>query len=59
MQFNVGDVIRNKNTQEEGRIVRIADLPGYHACYIVSVASNPVWGTTAKEAIWKTSEVTK
>ncbi len=57
MQFEVGDVVRNKTTQEEGRIVRIAELPGYGVCYIVSVTPNPVWGTEAKEAIWKRSEV--
>jgi hypothetical protein len=57
VQFEVGDVVRNKTTQEEGRIVRIAELPGYGVCYIVSVTPNPVWGTEAKEAIWKRSEV--
>jgi hypothetical protein len=57
MQFDVGDIIHNKTTDEEGRIVRIADLPGYGVCYIVSIALNPIWGTTAKEAIWKPSEV--
>jgi hypothetical protein len=58
MKFKVGDLIHNKTTGEEGRIVRIADLPGYGDCYIVSVAANPIWGTTAKEAVWKPSEVT-
>ncbi len=58
MQFEVGDTVHNKTTQEEGRIVRIADLPGYGLCYIVSIAPNPVWGAEAKEAIWKRSEVT-
>jgi hypothetical protein len=57
MQFEVGDIVHNKTTQEEGRIVRIADLPGYGVCYIVSVRPNPVWGTEAKEAAWKRSEV--
>ena len=57
MQFEVGTVVHNKNTGEEGRIVRIAELPGYGVCYIVSVTPNPVWGTEAKEAIWKRSEV--
>jgi hypothetical protein len=58
MQFEVGDIVHNKTTQEEGRIVRIAELPGYGACYIVSVTPNPVWGTEAKEVVWKRSEVT-
>jgi hypothetical protein len=57
MQFKVGDIVHNKTTQEEGRIIRIADLPDYGFCYIVSVAPNPIWGTTEKEAIWKRSEV--
>jgi hypothetical protein len=57
MQFDVGDIVHNKITQEDGRIVRIADLPGRGLCYIVSVAPNPVWGATEKEAIWKRSEV--
>jgi hypothetical protein len=57
MQYEVGNRIHNKNTQEEGQIVRIADLPGYGLCYIVSVTPNPNWGITAKEAIWKPSEV--
>ena len=58
MRFKVEDIIHNKTTDEEGQIMRIADLPGYGECYIVSVAPNPIWGTTAKEAIWKPSEVT-
>jgi hypothetical protein len=57
MQFKLGDIVHNKNTKEEGRIVRIADLTGYGFCYIVSVAPNEIWGTAAKEAIWKRSEV--
>jgi len=58
MQFNVGDIVHNKNTHEEGRIVRIADLPGFALAYIVSITPNPAWGTTEREAIWKQSEVT-
>jgi hypothetical protein len=57
MQFKVGDVVHNKISQEEGHIVRIADLPGLGLCYVVSVAPNESRGTTAKEAIWKRSEV--
>jgi hypothetical protein len=59
MKLQVGNIVHNKTTQEEGRIVRIADLPEYGACYIVSVTPDPIRGTTAKEAIWKPSEVTK
>ncbi len=57
MKFEVGDIVHNKTTQEEGRIVRIADLPDYGLCYIVSIVPNSIWGATAKEAIWKRSEV--
>lgn len=57
MQFKVGDIVHNKITQEEGRIVRIADLPDYGVCYIVSVAPNPVGSSAAKEVLWKRSEV--
>ncbi|MGA2374492.1 MAG: hypothetical protein ABSF72_03165 [Candidatus Sulfotelmatobacter sp.] len=57
MPFEVGDIVHNKTTGEEGRVARIAELPGYGLCYIVAVTPNPVWGTEAKEAIWKRSEV--
>jgi hypothetical protein len=57
MQFKVGDVVHNKISQEEGHIVRIVDLTGYGLCYIVSVVPAESRGTTAKEAIWKRSEV--
>jgi hypothetical protein len=57
MQFKVGDIVHNKITREEGRIVRVEDLPGYGLCYIVSIAPNPVWGSTEKEAVWRRSEI--
>ncbi len=44
MQFKVGDIVRNKMTHEEGRIVRIADLPEHGLCYIVAVAAEPELG---------------
>ena len=59
MQFQIGDIVRNMTTREEGRIVRIANLADYGFCYIVSVAPNPIWGATAREAIWEQSEVSK
>ena len=59
MQFIVGDIVHNKITQEEGRIVRIADPPGYGLCYIVLVAPSGNWGEAEKEVIWKQSEVSK
>jgi hypothetical protein len=59
MQFQIGDIVRNMTTREEGRIVRIANLADYGFCYIVSVAPNPIWGATARETIWEQSEVTR
>jgi hypothetical protein len=55
--FKVGDIIHNKITQEEGQIVRIADLPDHGVCYVVSIGPDPNLGTAAKEALWKRSEV--
>jgi hypothetical protein len=59
MKFQIGDIVYNTTTREEGRVVRIADLTGYGIVYIVSVVPNPIWGATAKEAIWERSEVGK
>ena len=56
MQFKVGDIVHNKSTKEEGRIVRLTDLPGYGLC-ILSVTPNETWDPTAREVIWKRSEV--
>jgi hypothetical protein len=57
MQFKIGDIAHNKTTQEEGRVVRLVNLPGYGSCYIVSVALNPDRSATDKEALWQESEV--
>jgi hypothetical protein len=59
MRCKVGDIVRNKISKEEGRIVRIDDLSGYGLCYIVSVAPNPALGDPVREAIWQRSEVTR
>jgi len=59
MQFEVGDIVHNKTTQEKGRIVRVADLPGHGLCYIVSVTPDSIWGTESNEAIWKRSEISR
>lgn len=59
MRFVVGDMIHNKITQEDSRIVRTADLPGYGFCYIVSIAPNPALGAPPREVIWRRSEVTR
>jgi len=57
MQFKVGDVVRNKVTQEEGRIKRIIDSGKGRVAYVVSVCLDPVWGGTEIEALWTESEV--
>jgi hypothetical protein len=53
MRFNVGDTIRNRITQEVGKVVRLADK-----AYVVLVTRGPPWHGT-KEALWRESEVTK
>jgi hypothetical protein len=57
MQFKIGDIAHNKTTQEEGRVVRLVNLPGYGSSYIVSVALNPDRSTMDKEVLWQESEV--
>ena len=52
MLSNIGELVRNKTTEEEGRIVRLADLPDYGVCYIVSITA-PAWGATPREVIWR------
>jgi hypothetical protein len=58
MRFKVGDIIHNTITQEEGRIVRLAnatdDTP---AGYVVLVSLNSRWSMTPQEALWPESEV--
>lgn len=56
MQFKVGDIVRDKLTQEEGRIVRITDSNGKVA-YVVSLRLDPIWGETEREALWIESQV--
>jgi GAF domain-containing protein len=59
-RFTVEDILHNKITQEDGRIVRIAeDLADHGLCYIVSIAPDPALGMAAREAIWRQSEVTR
>jgi hypothetical protein len=58
MRFNLGDIVHNKITQEEGRIVRIADNRPEVVAYIVSVALDPqIWRTPTKEALWPESQI--
>jgi hypothetical protein len=59
MKFKVGDIVRNGITQEEGCIVRIADLPGYGPSFVVSVAPNPALTATVREVLWRESELTR
>jgi hypothetical protein len=57
MQFKVGDIVRNKLTQEEGRIVRISDSKQGRVAYVVSLCLDPLWGETEREALWIESQV--
>jgi hypothetical protein len=60
VRFTVEDIVRNKVTQEDGRVVRIAEnLADYGFCYIVSLTPNPAFGMAAREAVWRQSEVTR
>lgn len=59
-RFTVEDIVHNRVTQEDGRIVRVAeDLADYGFCYVVSITPNPASGMPAREAIWRQSEVTR
>jgi hypothetical protein len=60
MNFKLGDVIHNKITKEEGRVVRIANATDDNpAAYIVLVTPNPRWGMTPIEVIWRATQVKK
>jgi hypothetical protein len=59
MKFKVGDIVGNGTTQEEGCIVRIADLPGYGPSFVVSVDPNPALTATVREVLWRESELTR
>jgi hypothetical protein len=60
MRFNIGEVVHNKITQEEGRIVRIADISPDVVGVIVSLRLDPqVWHAPTTEALWLESQVTK
>jgi transcriptional regulator with GAF, ATPase, and Fis domain len=59
-RFTVEDIVHNKITQEDGRIVRIAEDLGDHGlCYIVSIAPDPALGVPVREVIWRQLEVTR
>jgi hypothetical protein len=57
--FQIGDLIRNRTTREEGRIVRFYTdlLPGGRklSAYVVTLSTTATCG--AKEALWIESDV--
>jgi hypothetical protein len=60
MQFQIGDIVHNKTTGEEGCIVRISELGDNRPCYIVSVpVDQTIWHAPSREVIWERSEVSK
>ena len=54
MRFRVGDLIRNKTTQEDGRVVRLVEKNG-RVSYVVVVPAGALRGE--KEALWRQHEV--
>jgi hypothetical protein len=54
MRFRVGDLIYNKITQEQGRVVRIVKKNDGLSCVVV-VSATPLQGE--KEALWLQHEV--
>jgi hypothetical protein len=58
MRVTIGDTIRNKITQQEAQVVRIADTSRGMA-YVVSIPMGGPWGDKTIETIWLESEVKK
>lgn len=64
-EFQIGDVIRRRVSEDEGRVVRIVEFSEIHAPaegkgpkgigYIVSLPANR--HTSAKEALWREDEI--
>jgi hypothetical protein len=64
-EFQIGDVIRRRVSEDEGRVVRIIDFSEIHPPakgkrpkrigYIVSLPANR--HTSAKEALWREDEI--
>ena len=54
MAFKVGDLIFNRVTQEEGRIIRLIPAEDDTA-YVVSMAADKLWGK--RETLWRRSEI--
>ena len=57
MQFTVGDIIHNRVTEEEGRVVRIAEIGPDRVGYIVAIGPDANWYFTGREALWPESQV--
>ena len=55
MEFSVGEVVYNKTTGEQGRIVRVMDAMRY----VVSVVLESRLGRKDKEALWHKPEITR
>ena len=54
MAFKVGDLICNRVTQEEGRIIRIVPTEDDTA-FVVCIAASKLWGK--RETLWRRSEI--
>jgi hypothetical protein len=60
MRFDIGDIVHNKITQEEGRVVRVADISPDVVGVIVSLRLDAqTWQTPTTEPLWLESQVTK
>jgi hypothetical protein len=48
-RFKVGDLLRNRKTKEDGRVIELRD----DGSYVVTVLKNPMsWTLGAVEAYW-------
>jgi hypothetical protein len=56
MKFKVGQTVQNKMTQQDGRVVRIAET-ALGSAYIVSITLDERWGKTNQEALWPEADV--
>lgn len=55
MQLNLGDLVYNLKTGEEGQIARVVD----RETYVVTLAPGSSWGITPKESLWKLCDITR
>jgi hypothetical protein len=57
MEFSVGEILRNKITKQQGRVVRVTDYDG-KGCYIVFITRDPLRrAALGPEALWHPEEV--